>query len=100
MHYVAGMTTKTLRPPRIRFNWGFHDGSADAERDKFQPGGILTPDRPHFDKLYEQGYRAGHESFRLNGKRAATSDAAWKVRCTCKRPFGWHTEGCKAQGES
>ena len=82
--------------PRIRFNGGYHDGASDAQRGVFKPGGLLTPNKPHFDKLYEQGYRAGHMDAK-EGKYTEDSTAAWKVRCTCKVPFGRHAEKCSAK---
>jgi hypothetical protein len=85
-----------LNSPRIRFNGGFHDGAADAPRGNFKPGGILTPNKPHFDKIYEQGYRAGYLAAH-EGQNTDSSEPAWKVRCTCKVPFGSHSEGCKAK---
>lgn len=84
-----------LSSPRIRFNHGFHDGAADVARGKFQPGGMLTPTKPHFDKLYEQGYRAGYAKAQV-GESTETSDPAWKTRCTCGQKLGFHSEKCRA----
>jgi len=60
-----------LCAPRIRFNWGFHDGTAEAQR------GSLRDVTFHFDKVYAEGYRAGIEAFCATGTRPESSEAAW-----------------------
>jgi ribosome modulation factor len=58
-------------PPRIRFNWGYHDG-ANAAKQK----------RPykykHFDKVWLAGWQAGYEDERAGNYRES-SDAAWSA---------------------
>lgn len=83
-------TTAPKFEARIRFNWGFHDGSAEAER------GQVRNVAGHFDKPYATGYRAGVSAFRETGKRPESSDAAWATRCTCKSKLGFHLETCRA----
>lgn len=83
-------TSATKFTPRIRFNWGFHDGTAEAER------GSVRNVSSHFDKAYAAGYDAGVAAFRETGTRPESSDAAWANRCTCKVPFGFHAEKCRA----
>lgn len=69
---------KSVRTPRVRFNWGFHDGANAAAR------GWLTPwiFGRHPDKSYEAGFEAGRAQ-QLKGQYVSgttTSDAAWSVR--------------------
>lgn len=47
-----------------RFNWGFQDGKAAAERgNPFRPAGLLNPpDAKHPDYFYGRGYQAGYYS--------------------------------------
>jgi hypothetical protein len=59
---------------RVRFNWGFHDGTGDAN------GGKVRDVRGHFDPVYADGYNRGVETFRTTGKRPETSEPAWQAR--------------------
>lgn len=63
---------------RIRFNWGFHDGQADAVagRKPFVP----TDQNP--DRDYARGYLAGVDEFKATGKRNESSEPAWLVHRT------------------
>jgi hypothetical protein len=57
---------------RVRFNWGFHDGTHSAS------GAVPVRNmHKHPDNVYAAGYRAGIASFKTLGYRAETSDAAW-----------------------
>jgi hypothetical protein len=57
---------------RVRFNWGFHDGTHSAS------GAVPVRNmHKHPDDVYAAGYRAGIASFKALGYRAQTSDAAW-----------------------
>jgi hypothetical protein len=56
---------------RVRFNWGFHDGTLDAEQ-----GWNRSVDG-HFDAVYAAGFLEGRVSFRASGAREATSEHAW-----------------------
>lgn len=57
---------------RVRFNWGFHDGTHSAS------GAVPVRNmHKHPDDVYAAGYRAGIASFEALGYRAQTSDAAW-----------------------
>ena len=58
-------------PDRVRFNWGFHDGTFDAERAK------VRDVSEHFDEAYAAGYVRGVLDWKNTGKRAELSDAAW-----------------------
>ena len=57
-----------LNSPRIRFNFGFHDGAV--------AGQYL---HNHFDKAYLAGHQAGFEA-RRDYTVNTTSDAAWRAR--------------------
>jgi hypothetical protein len=63
-----------LCAPRIRFNWGFHDGTAEAQL------GNVRDMSGHFDSVYAEGYRAGLAAFRATGTRPESSEAAWLAR--------------------
>ncbi len=65
--------SNTTTPPRIRFNWGFHDGTADEAEGRRTPGGN------HHDKVYFDGYRRGRR-FQKEGRSTLLSDAAWAER--------------------
>lgn len=56
--------------PRIRFNWGFHDGAAEAKRES------LREVNAAFDYAYAAGYHFG-ANYALEGKDIETSTAAW-----------------------
>jgi hypothetical protein len=73
--------TKTLSDngrtftPRIRFNWGFHDGAADQRRGfvaLWNRGAVVH----HHDGTYLAGYRAGQDAVKA-GLSTESSDAAW-----------------------
>ena len=74
--------------PRIRFNWGYHDGAGDvANRREIKVYGRTSrmtgkPWKP--DKIYLQGYEYGVEDAR-NGVYTGNSDAAWKSRTSLRR---------------
>jgi len=55
---------------RVRFKWGFHDGTLHAEQN-------WTRQAPSTDLLYEAGFAAGRESYNTCGRRDSTSDLAW-----------------------
>ena len=57
---------------RVRFNWGFHDGTHDASR------GQATQQNGHFDGVYAAAYRLGVASFDELKIRPETSDDAWR----------------------
>ncbi|TBR71607.1 MAG: hypothetical protein EPN64_19290 [Burkholderiaceae bacterium] len=61
--------------PRVRFNWGFHDGTHDAER------GHVPEWRPeaHHDAVYVAGYFGGKDAYRRLGARPQTSDESWAI---------------------
>ena len=70
---------------RVRFNWGFHDGTWDAERGKPRrvvPFGEQSPDQVsmQWDRFYADGYAAGLESFADLGRRDRSSEGAWIAR--------------------
>lgn len=78
------MKTRSLKSPRIQFNFGFHDGTQSKEMNwpdrraitsfgkRFAP---LPAGREYAD--YRAGYSAGRETDISNG-RPETSDLAWK----------------------
>lgn len=57
---------------RVRFNWGFHDGSREA-----QCGSVRDMSR-HFDPVYAAGYVRGVNEFQARGERPPLSDEAWE----------------------
>ena len=62
-----------LAAPRVRFNFGYHDG-ADAQRAARRPAWKYGE---HFDTSYEAGYWAGYEAAKL-GRPTDCSAAAWQ----------------------
>jgi hypothetical protein len=71
------MRALSLDDPRIRFNWGFHDG-AHARRDNLKAwGDVEAFSRRHFDRVYGAAYLAGYEAQRA-GTYTGNSDAAWQ----------------------
>lgn len=81
-------------PPRVRFNWGFHDGSADAERGRdpqWKP-------EAHHDAVYVAGYYGGRDAYRHHGVRPESSDEGWAIYALGEwsgriQPFIVQTEG-------
>ena len=68
-------TSKTKNTePRIRFNWGYHDGAHEAQNRMWD-----RSLKSHFDKIYIQGYQAGRSDF-LNGIYNQDSTEAWRAR--------------------
>ncbi len=68
------MSTANTSPnfsDRVRFNWGFHDGSYDHMRRH------VRDVSQHFDAVYAAAYRAGQAACEAAGQRPETSDAAW-----------------------
>ena len=64
---------------RVRFNWGFHDGSYDYMRHQ------LRDMDKHFDAAYSAGYRAGQAECKNAGSRPETSDNAWAAHVSKPR---------------
>lgn len=60
-------------PERVRFNWGFHDGSAEAER------AVVREMEDHQDRAYANGYVRGVLAWKNLGYRPETSDEAWSI---------------------
>ena len=58
-------------PERVRFNWGFHDGTAEAER------AAVRDMEGHQDRAYAHGYVRGVLAWKNLGYRPETSDEAW-----------------------
>lgn len=69
----------SLYSPRIRFNWGFHDATADREAKRRNrqhvPQGTLFC-LPKADKAYCAGYVSGQSADLSNG-RPESSEPAW-----------------------
>ena len=70
------MARKMTTEPQIRFNWGYHDGAADAERNRTAE----WAGKPHFDPTYEAGYHAGHAD-QAAGTYTGWSASAWQRHC-------------------
>ena len=71
-------SSSALESPRVRFNWGYHDGALEASWGK-----VRSMSR-HFDKIYAQGYEFGVEDFH-EGKDTSNSNDAWKSRTSLRR---------------
>ena len=56
-------TNDSSFPDRVRFNWGFHDGTAEAERAK-----VREMDQ-HPDRVYAAGYVRGVLAWKNLGYR-------------------------------
>lgn len=65
-----------LDDPRIRFNWGYHDGASDVRNNRHKSDEWF---RKHFDKVYLQGYAAGWRDMQ-NGEYQENSTRAWNER--------------------
>ena len=57
--------------PRIQFNWGFHDGTAEAERNALRDVGEFG------NLIYAAGYKAGVKDYQKTGRRTELSNQAW-----------------------
>lgn len=64
---------RTMFPERVRFNWGFHDGTAEAERAK------VRDMEGHQDRSYVHGYVRGVLAWKNQGYRPESSDDAWSM---------------------
>lgn len=67
---------------RVRFNWGFHDATLDAEegwpdRTAIVDGTGIRRPLPTDDAAYCEGYRRGQQSFAKLGRREESSEDAW-----------------------
>lgn len=60
-------------PERVRFNWGFHDGTGEAER------AAVRGMEDHQDRAYANGYVRGVLAWKNLGYRPETSDEAWST---------------------
>lgn len=72
-------TTAQKFENRVRFNWGFHDGVADA-RSGLQRVDALTVDTIvglHYDTPYAHGYVAGWYEAKGGASDCTTSTSAW-----------------------
>ncbi len=65
---------------RVRFNWGFHDGTREAQNPKMSLTDGVRDMSTHFDRAYAAGYLAGVADFRATGERCESSDAAWAAK--------------------
>ena len=59
--------------PRVRFNWGFHEATADLAQ-----GRKARDVSAHFDPSYAAGFVAGAAEFRSTGVRNESSEPAWQ----------------------
>lgn len=64
--------------PRVRFNYGFHDGAADQARG-FVAFWNRGPVARHFDQVYVEGYYAGQDAVKA-GRSTESSQSAWEAR--------------------
>ena len=74
--------TKELFPPRVRFNWGYHDARFDRERGL---AGVV-PNRTTTENWHtqlpsgtatERAYKAGYGAGLVSEETDTTSTAAW-----------------------
>jgi hypothetical protein len=72
-----------LTSPRVRFNFGYHDGAANKRANRqamwlkcYQGNGSMGS---HYDKIYVEGYWQGHEA-QAAGQYMESSQAAWSAR--------------------
>ena len=79
------MTTKKPKfPPRVRFNWGYHDGASDQAawivanwaHGRFDRDGRAAM-RKH-DRFWAEGFEAGEQA-RREGTYSGDSSLAWKA---------------------
>ena len=61
--------------PRIRFNWGYHDGARDEQKNQLP----MWEGKGHFDKIYVEGYKAGRTDVQREEYQGDSSQA-WKNR--------------------
>ena len=72
-------------PPRVRFNWGYHDGAHDLQTGRCRTEVSKVPDGANptrylvvgYDPDYTKGYREGIQDAR-DGIYAGNSEAAWQ----------------------
>lgn len=69
---------------RVRFNWGFHDATHDAELGHVDRASLTSPlgaiqPLPAGDqwRAYREGYVAGRAEYARTGSRPASSEPAW-----------------------
>lgn len=80
----------SLRSPRVRFNWGFHDGTGDAQLQRNRstiPQGELFC-LPEHDPVYSQAYQIGQAEFARLGSRPEDSIQGWHLYCQQFRTGG------------
>lgn len=67
-------------PPRVRFNWGFHDASRDCVDRAGRTGADELPALPAGSEWapYRAGYLYGWHETARTGSRPETSDAGWQ----------------------
>lgn len=58
---------------RVRFNWGFHDGSLEASWGSDHIRNVTN----HPDSVYAEGYQRGVTEFQQTRERPTSSEAAW-----------------------
>jgi hypothetical protein len=63
-----------LDSDRVRFNWGYHDGSAEYVQPNHLRGHNWL--ETHFDSVYVNGWKAG-DMDQANGCYEGNSEAAW-----------------------
>ena len=71
---------------RLRFNWGYHDGAWEIERNRYNPDAptyqrpdgltTLTIREQHHDPAYAEGYCLGIEDAK-RGRDTRSSAEAW-----------------------
>ena len=70
---------KLQADPRLRFNWGYHDGAGDVQHRR-----RVRSMTDHYGKIYAQGYEFGTEDAK-NDAYTGDSEAAWKSRTSLRQ---------------
>ena len=74
------MSDSSLNDARVRFNWGFHDGTLEAARTADGDPCIRNMQN-HQDSMYAIAYIMGVKFYKEAGFRPPNSDAAWNEYC-------------------
>jgi hypothetical protein len=67
----------SLDSPRVRFNWGYHDGASDAQHKRPIREPNIKGWPAALNRAYRQGYEAGVRDVR-EARYSGNSDAAWR----------------------
>jgi hypothetical protein len=74
---LSRKSADSLNTPRIRFNWGYHDGAFAKERGLLGNGHVADMSA-HKDRIYAAGVSAGRADVE-HGEYRENSDSAWSA---------------------